>query len=285
MAGTGNRVLVSSHGWAMLNRGVELLPGSGRMPVTRVGRTVRRPVMPWTPSVHALLRHLEAVGFDGAPRVIGIEDDREVLAFVDGVDAHHARDGALHSDSALAAVGRMLRRYHDAVASFQPPAGAVWQWNPDPPPQAIICHHDLGPQNTVYVDGAPVAFIDWDYAGPGLPVWDLAYAAWSFIPLYDDEYAQRHGYSTAPRGRRLRLLCDAYGLPDRSGLLDVVQQRQQAFVDMVQQRAAAGEAGFAEVWRNTNGDRWRTSMAYVARHRDDWQRDLDRPAAEEPAQP
>ena len=41
--------------------------------VVRVGRTVRRPVRPHTPAVHALLRHLEAVGFDGAPRVLGVD--------------------------------------------------------------------------------------------------------------------------------------------------------------------------------------------------------------------
>src|SRR5688572_18513295 len=100
---------------------MEMLPSSVHSPVVRVGRTVRRPVMPWTPAVHALLRHLEAVGFDGSPRVIGIENGQSVLSYVDGVDAHRARDAALHSDAALAAVGRLLRRYHIAVASFEPP--------------------------------------------------------------------------------------------------------------------------------------------------------------------
>ena len=41
--------------------------------VTRVGDTVRRGTGPWTPAVHALLRHLEGVGFDGAPMVLGID--------------------------------------------------------------------------------------------------------------------------------------------------------------------------------------------------------------------
>lgn len=38
---------------------------SGR--VVRVGDTVRRPAGPWTQAVHALLAHLHAVGFHGAP--------------------------------------------------------------------------------------------------------------------------------------------------------------------------------------------------------------------------
>jgi len=39
--------------------------------VVRVGDTVRRPAAPWTPAVHALLDHLQAVGFRGAPRAHG----------------------------------------------------------------------------------------------------------------------------------------------------------------------------------------------------------------------
>lgn len=254
---------------------MELLPSGVHSPVTRVGRTVRRRVTPWTPAVHALLCHLEAVGFDGAPRVLGIEDGQSVLSYVDGVDAHRARDAALHSDAALAGVGRLLRRYHTCVASFVPPHDARWQWDQGTLPDVIICHNDLGPQNTVYADGAPIAFIDWDYAGPGRAIWDLAYAAWSFIPLYDDDFVTRYGYSTAPRGPRLRLLCDAYELADRSDFLDVVSERQHAFVDMVRQRAADGEPGFDEAWRGPNGDRWRAAIAYVDRHRRDWQRDLE----------
>src|SRR5579859_7679207 len=41
----------------------------------------------WTPTVHALLRHLETVGFDGAPRVVGSRFDpagRETLTFIQG---------------------------------------------------------------------------------------------------------------------------------------------------------------------------------------------------------
>jgi hypothetical protein len=40
----------------------------------RVGGAVHRPVRPWTPAVHAVLRHLAAAGYDGAPRVLGVDD-------------------------------------------------------------------------------------------------------------------------------------------------------------------------------------------------------------------
>ncbi len=42
--------------------------------VVRIGDTVRRPAGPWTPAVHALLDHFHAVGFRGAPRALGIDE-------------------------------------------------------------------------------------------------------------------------------------------------------------------------------------------------------------------
>lgn len=46
----------------------ESLAGGVINHVVRSGRTVRRPVGPWTPTVHAPLGHLREAGFTGAPR-------------------------------------------------------------------------------------------------------------------------------------------------------------------------------------------------------------------------
>ena len=59
--------------------------------VVRHDDTVLRPAEPWTPTIHALLRHLEAVGFTGAPRVVGDGYDghgNEVLTYVEGEVRH-----------------------------------------------------------------------------------------------------------------------------------------------------------------------------------------------------
>lgn len=61
--------------------------GGGRTTagVVRLGDVVHRPARPWTASVHAVLRHLEAVGFDGAPRVLGFDESgREMLTYMPG---------------------------------------------------------------------------------------------------------------------------------------------------------------------------------------------------------
>jgi hypothetical protein len=93
--------------------------------VHRAGNVVVRDAGAWTPTVHALLRHLEAVGFAGAPRVVGSGSDakaRETLSYVEGGFVHPgpwALDGA-------ASVGVLLRQLHTATASFRAPPEAVW---------------------------------------------------------------------------------------------------------------------------------------------------------------
>jgi hypothetical protein len=123
--------------------------GEGRV-IWRVGDTVRRPVGRQTAAVHALLRHLESVGFDGAPRVHGIDDEgREVLSFVEGQEGRQVR----HGEQTLAQVGRLVRRFHEAVAGFRPPPDAVWRPTGSAEGHAgsdeglagptIVCHGDL----------------------------------------------------------------------------------------------------------------------------------------------
>jgi hypothetical protein len=68
-----------------MRRFIEILQDSAHRKVVRVGDTVRRPLHPWTPAVHALLRHLEALEFPYSPRVLGIDGEGgEILTFLDG---------------------------------------------------------------------------------------------------------------------------------------------------------------------------------------------------------
>jgi Ser/Thr protein kinase RdoA (MazF antagonist) len=124
--------------------------------------------------VHAFLRHLENVGFDGAPRVLGIDDaGREVLTFIEGNVLAAGRGwrpgnptpwpSMARTEECLLATARLLRTYHDAAATFTLPEGAVWRRYNAPALGAgeAVCHGDIGPHNTVYRAGLPVAFIDW----------------------------------------------------------------------------------------------------------------------------
>jgi aminoglycoside phosphotransferase (APT) family kinase protein len=118
-----------------------------------------------------------------------------------------------------------------------------------------VCHNDLAPVTTIYFDHRPIAFIDWDFAAPAPSLWDVARAAWSFVPLSSDEFCRRYGYSTDARGPRLRAFCDAYGLDerDRGRLLDTVRARQESIFETVRRGAEAGDRQCAAAWAPSGG--------------------------------
>jgi hypothetical protein len=104
------------------------LAGGNTGGAVRIGDTVRRTPGAWTPSVHAVLQHLEAVGFDRAPRALGFDrQGREVLSFLPGnvVGDVRPRPKWVHSDKALPQVAGCLREFHGAIASFIPPSDAL----------------------------------------------------------------------------------------------------------------------------------------------------------------
>jgi hypothetical protein len=204
---------------------------AGRMTagVVRRGDRVRRPTGPWSPAVHAYLRHLESAGFGGAPRVAGVDGDRELLTYLPGEVAadpewEPGRGARLpvyaRTDAALTGAARLIRRLHDASRGFAP-RDTGFRFHPHAPgPGEIVSHGDLGPWNTVYADGEPVAFIDWDAAGPVEPLAELAAAAWAFVPLAPDARLREAGFDPVPDiAVRLRRFADAYGLADRRALV------------------------------------------------------------------
>jgi Ser/Thr protein kinase RdoA (MazF antagonist) len=162
---------------------------------------VIRDAGPWTPAVHALLRHLEDAGFAAAPRLVGSgldTDGREMLTFIDG---EFTQPGPWSLDGA-AAVGRMLRDLHRATRSFRPPPDAEWfPWHGRDLGDAVkvFGHCDVAPWNIVARDGLPVALIDWETAGPVDPLVELAQLAWLNAKLHDDLVA-RLEHLAAPRG-------------------------------------------------------------------------------------
>jgi Phosphotransferase enzyme family len=214
----------------------ELPLSGGRMTggIMRRGGQVRRPMGPWTPAVHQYLRYLESVGFAGAPRVLGIEQGREVLTYIEGdvaVDpgwqpGHGARLPAhARTDLALSGAAALIRRLHTAASGFEPTVTG-YRFHPYPPgPGQVVSHGDLGPWNTVYRGEVPVAFIDWDSAQPVDPVVELAAAAWAFVPLAPSGQLREAGFDPLPDlPARLRLFVDAYGLSDRQAILPALQR-------------------------------------------------------------
>ena len=134
-----------------------VLEGGDLNVVVRVGDTVRRPQGEWSPAVHALLLHFEAVGFDGAPRFLGIDEQgREVLSYVEG---EAARGPVPSRDDVLVGLAQLVRRAHEAASGFEPPQAAAWFGGGE---GQLICHRDLFPSNVILRNGLPAALIDWE---------------------------------------------------------------------------------------------------------------------------
>jgi 8-oxo-dGTP diphosphatase len=219
----------------------EVLPGGNVGGAVRVGLTVRRPTGPWTPAVHDLLSHLHAHGLDGVPEVLGFDArGREVLTYLPGraVDV----DTEMAPDELLADAVRWLRRYHGAVAGHRP-VGAPWRTSGgELLPGQLVCHNDTGAYNWVVQGGRFVGMIDWDMAGPGRPLDDLAFMAWSSLPLF-------RPMPPADVSRRLRVMATEYGGVEPVELLGAVDERMSAAARRITAGQHAGDPGMLSLLR------------------------------------
>ncbi|MGC5015231.1 phosphotransferase [Streptosporangium sp. DT93] len=253
---------------------IPLLGGDVTEGVVRVGDTVRRPRRASTESVHALLRHLERSGFEGAPRALRVDElGREVLSYVEGVSAARPLPAYALTGEALAALARLLRRFHDAAEGFVPPEGARWEAgsNDDAVP-ALVGHCDVNLDNVIFRDGLPVALIDFDMARPTTRLFDVVTTLRHWAPIADPvdlEPLQRE----LEIGPRLRLFCDAYGLSarDRRRLLDLARLRFDRSYHAMRAKAEGDSArgGWARMWAGGAGERIRRACAWLESHQDE----------------
>ena len=190
----------------------EMTLGGGRLTagVVRIGETVRRPRSPASPFTAMLLSHLARAGFDGSPRHLGRDElGRDILTFLPGDVPAKWR---AFTDEQVATAGALLRRFHEASRALAGRLGGG----------PVVCHHDSGPNNTVFRDGRPVAFIDFDFAAVGDPLEDVGYLAWSWCisskPARGD---------AASQARQVRVLAEGYGLSadQRPRLVAAVEER------------------------------------------------------------
>jgi hypothetical protein len=226
------------------------LAGSRLNPVYRVGDTVRRVAGPWTPTVHALLRHVRDRGFELAPEPLGLDaDGREKLSWMPGetLGATMPWPDWVWDEETLAGIGEVAARYHRAAADFAAGPDAVWQWDPIRHAD-IVCHHDLAPYNVVVSSGRITGVIDWDLAGPGTVRSELAFIAWQWVPLQHPWVSRMFGWRGDPDyGRRLQILLDSYGLAERQGFMTEVIARIAYNRDNIVRRAREGIEAYVQL--------------------------------------
>lgn len=256
---------------------IPLLGGDVTVGVVRAGDTVRRPLGPHSPLVHALLRHLEQVGFDGAPRLLGVDEQgREVLTFIEGEVAGRPRPRWAADEAGLQSVARLLRRYDDAAAGFVPPPGSV----PDAPavehPDVIaasfdepelVGHMDVTPENVVFRDGRAVALIDFDLARPTTRLDEVVNALTHWAPLADP-HDRDPLLADVDVPHRCRVFADAYGLglDARARMVDAAVLRSRRSWHVMRHRAEADGGGWARMWADGVGDVIHRREAWLVEH-------------------
>ena len=244
----------------------------------RVGDTVRRPQSPRSPAVHALLRHLERVGFEGAPRYLGQDDQgREVLTYVPGEAPRPPYPAWALTETALVSVARLLRRYHEAVRGFDP---SPYGWLTVVPARfraGLVCHNDPNLDNVVFRDGEAVALIDFDLASPGSEVWDIALAARLWVPLraaadIDD---RRRGASE----HRLGAFLDAYDVAphDRRRVVEAAAESHEWCYGIVRAGAERGSPGYVQYWTPDAQERAQRGRRWFAEHGENLRRSVAAP--------
>lgn len=245
---------------------IPLLGGDVSIGVVRVSDTVRRPLGPNSPAIHAVLRHLEHVGFTGAPRLLGIDDrGREVLTFLEGEVAGRPRPDWIDDEDRLCSVAVLLRDYHDAMAGFVLPMGIEPDWGipslpgltPVSPPQLdeVLGHQDITPENVIFVDGRARALIDFDLMRPASRLLDVVNALVWWAPLADPDDRGPQVADLDP-GRRCRVFVDAYGLEQapRRNLVEVAVTLTARSLTMMRHRSDTLGGGWRRMWNDGVGD-------------------------------
>lgn len=252
--------------------------------VTRRGDVVFRTPKPQSSTVLSFLTFLSGVGFPASPRPIGngfASDGREMFEFIEG----SSPQPFAWSDQACFEIGDLLRTLHGLSVEWIPPPHALWRpWfaRDLTGERSVIGHGDLGPWNILARDGHPVAFIDWDNAGPVGPMWELAHVVWQNAQLYDDDVSGlNHLPDATERAAQAKLILDGYRLDHaaRGGFVDRMIQmaiwsaREEAINhDVNAESVSPTQSGYPILWAVT----WRArSAAWMLDHRQMLQSVLD----------
>ncbi len=244
--------------------------GSGGA-VVRVGSTVRRPLRAHSRAVHAFLGHLESVGFGGSPRFLGIDEHgREVLSFLEGNVAIPPFPAWAATDELLVSVAELQRALHRAAHGLRRAPEPRWDSAnlPPSPPDAIVCHNDLCVENVVVRDGRAVGVIDFDFAAPGSPRFDIAIAARHWVPMRDPVDIAPE-WAGIDQIRRFELFCAAHGLSGeaRAGVLDDLGEFLDRAMISMRTRATSGNELYAAAWAAGYPEQNRRARAFIERHR------------------
>ena len=240
-----------------------LLGGLETGRVVKVGNTVRRTAGPWTPTIQALLGHLQAKGFP-APRPLGLDEaGRESVSYLAGRASNWPWPPALLATAGAAQIGVILKRYHEVVADFDPPS-PVWRHGAEALGGGrIALHGDFGPHNLVWSETGLTGVIDFELARPGDPAEDVGFALIRAAQLRPDEMTRPVGFATPPdRRARLSAFRSGYGMAV-ADLLTAAIAAQRGEIERMARFGAAGLEPWTTFRRRGLEDQARRELIWI----------------------
>jgi len=243
----------------------EMLTGGNVSNVYRSGDTVRRELKSDSHNIHKLLKHLENKEFNYAPKFLGIDEKgREILSFIDGEAGNYPLKEYMCSDDVLIEIAKMLRLYHDSVSDFS--FDNSWQSiDNTPQPFEVICHNDFAIYNIIFNHERPIGIIDFDVAGPGPRLWDMAYTLYTCIPL------SRFSVLTANHVKqRVSLFFESYGDGEKEDWLNMVLLRLEGICKTMTRKASEGDIAFQKMIDEGHVEHYQMDIKFIREHGKEW---------------
>ncbi|WP_100404301.1 aminoglycoside phosphotransferase family protein [Bacillus solitudinis] len=256
----------------------EMLSGGNVSNVYRSGDTVRRDLKEDSPKIHKLLKHLENKGFSYAPKFLGIDEKgREILSFIEGDAGNYPLKEYMWSNDVLKEIARMLRLYHDAVSDF--PLSDDWKPIDNTPNKIeVVCHNDFAIYNIIFNHKRPVGIIDFDVAGPGPRLWDIAYTLYTCVPLsrpYNTKTGEAVCYDPLKDGDRIKqrvnLFFESYGIEGmEKGFLEMVLLRVEGLCKYMIKKASEGDVAFQKMIDEGHLEHYQNELQFIREHGKEW---------------
>jgi hypothetical protein len=175
------------------------------------------------------------------------EQGREILSFIEGEAGQWPAIWA--GESALITSAQLLKSYHDLTTDLMA-SDAVWAYEyPDRSKHEVICHNDYAAYNIVFKEMKAAGMIDFDLAGPGPRLKDVAYAAYWMTPLsLCDTDMQPFAEADLQAGSpRLKLFCECYGIAADVHLLEMIDEVLCLMGDEAHVTRMVGDAAAAKL--------------------------------------
>lgn len=256
----------------------EILTGGNVSNVYRLRDTVRRELKPDSTKIHKLLRHLENKGFSYAPKFLGIDEEgREILSFIEGEAGNYPLKEYMWSNDGLKEIARMLRLYHDAVSDY--PLSDDWKPMDNTPNKIeVVCHNDFAIYNIIFNHKKPVGIIDFDVAGPGPRLWDIAYTLYTCVPLsrlYHTETGEAVYYNSSQDAERInqrvKLFFESYGIKEmEADYLEMVLLRLEGLCKYMIRKASEGDIAFQKMMEQGHLEHYKNDIKFIREHGKEW---------------